>query len=98
MILLQVHCGDEAGGVPNCREFERTCGRDASVGTVDAALEVLESKGLIAFAAVDPIPEPGGKAERSFRVSREGLCQVHANRRVFTSVCQGLPESDRGTK
>jgi PadR family transcriptional regulator PadR len=93
MILLAViHLGDEAYGVPISRELEAHRGRDVSVGSVYAALERLEGKGLIASSLGDPTPERGGKAKRYFRVTREGLRQVHDTRRVLKQMWRTLPE------
>lgn len=92
MLLLAVlHLGDEAYGVPISRELERHRGRDVSVGSVYAALERLESKGLVSSTLGDPTPERGGKAKRYFRVTKEGLRQVHETRRVLTNLWQRLP-------
>jgi PadR family transcriptional regulator PadR len=93
MILLAVlHLGDEAYGVPISRELERHRRRDVSVGSVYAALERLESKGLVASSLGDPTPERGGKAKRYFRVTKEGLRQVHETRRVLTGLWRALPD------
>jgi PadR family transcriptional regulator PadR len=93
MILLAViHLGDEAYGVPISRELEAQRGRDVSVGSVYAALERLEAKGLVASTLGDPTPERGGKAKRYFRVTREGLSQVHETRRVLSKMWRTLPE------
>jgi PadR family transcriptional regulator PadR len=92
MILLAViHLGDEAYGVPISRELERHRRRDISVGSVYAALDRLESKGLVASSLGDPTPERGGKAKRYFRVTKEGLRQVHETRRVLTNLWRVLP-------
>jgi DNA-binding PadR family transcriptional regulator len=96
MILLAViHLGDEAYGVPISRELEAHRGRDVSVGSVYAALERLEGKGLVASTLGDPTPERGGKAKRYFRVTREGLRQVHNTRRVLKQMWRTLPELKR---
>ena len=93
MILLAVlHLGDGAYGVPISRELERHRGRDVSVGSVYAALDRLESKGLVASTLGDPTPERGGKAKRYFRITEEGLRQVHETRRVLTVLWTSLPE------
>jgi PadR family transcriptional regulator PadR len=93
MILLAViHLGEEAYGVPISRELEAQRGRDVSVGSVYAALERLEGKGLVASTLGDPTPERGGKAKRYFRVTREGLRQVHETRRVLSKMWRTLPE------
>lgn len=93
MILLAViQLGEEAYGVPISRELESHRGRTVSVGSVYAALERLEAKGLIESSLGDPTPERGGKAKRYFRVTREGLRQVHETRRVLSKLWRTLPE------
>jgi PadR family transcriptional regulator, regulatory protein PadR len=93
MILLAViHLGDEAYGVPISRELERHRGREVSVGSVYAALERLESKSLIESSLGDPTPERGGKAKRYFRITKEGLRQIHETRRVLTKLWRTIPE------
>ncbi len=92
MILLSViHLGEEAYGVPISRELERHRGRAVSVGSVYAALDRLEEKGLVASFLGDPTPERGGKAKRYFRVTKAGLRQVHETRRILSSLWQALP-------
>ena len=92
LLLAVIHLGEEAYGVPICRELESHRKRDISIGSVYAALERLEAKGLIASSLGDPTPERGGKAKRYFRVTREGLRQVQATRRVLTRLWQALPD------
>lgn len=92
MILLAViHLGDEAYGVPISRELEKHRGRDIAVGSVYAALERLETKGLVASSLGDSTPERGGKAKRYFRITNDGLRQVHETRRVLTKLWQSIP-------
>jgi PadR family transcriptional regulator PadR len=93
MILLAIlHLDDQAYGVPIARELERHRGREVSIGSVYAALERLETKGLIASSLGDPTPERGGKAKRYFRVNREGTRQVNETRRVLTSLWKQVPQ------
>jgi DNA-binding PadR family transcriptional regulator len=92
ILLAMIHLGEEAYGVPISRELEAHRGRDVSVGSVYAALERLEAKGLVASTLGDPTPERGGKAKRYFRVTREGLRQVHETRRVLKQMWRTLPE------
>jgi PadR family transcriptional regulator, regulatory protein PadR len=90
--LAILHLGDQAYGVPIARELERHRGREVSVGSVYAALERLETKGLIASSLGDPTPERGGKAKRYFRVNREGIRQVNETRRVLTGLWKQVPQ------
>ena len=97
MILLAViHLGEQAYGVPISRELEVHRGRDVAVGSVYAALERLEGKGLVSSVLGDPTPERGGKAKRFFRITKEGLRQVHETRRVLTRLWKTLPQPKGG--
>lgn len=91
LLLAVIHLGEEAYGVPIARELEAQRGRDVSVGSVYAALERLESKGLVVSSLGDPTPERGGKAKRYFRITKEGLRQVHETRQVLTRMWRALP-------
>ena len=91
LLLAVIHLGDDAYGVPISRELEANRGRAVSVGSVYAALERLETKGLVSSFLGDPTPERGGKAKRYFRITKEGLHQVHETRRVLTKLWQTLP-------
>jgi len=92
VILTLIQLGEDAYGVPISRELERRRGRGVSVGSVYAALERLEQKGLVASSLGDPTPERGGKAKRYFRVTKDGLRQVHRTRQVLTRLWRRLPE------
>ncbi len=92
LLLAVIHLGDEAYGVPISRELEAYRDRDVAVGSVYAALERLEAKGLVRSTLGDPTPERGGKAKRFFRITREGLRQVHKTRRILTKLWQGIPD------
>jgi PadR family transcriptional regulator, regulatory protein PadR len=92
LLLAVIHLGEEAYGVPISRELERHRGKEVSVGSVYAALERLEAKGLISSILGDPTPERGGKAKRFFRITREGLRQIHETRRLLTKLWQTIPD------
>jgi DNA-binding PadR family transcriptional regulator len=92
LLLAVIHLGEEAYGVPISRELELHRGKDVSVGSVYAALERLEAKGLVSSSLGDPTPERGGKAKRFFRITREGLRQVHETRRLLTKLWQTIPD------
>jgi PadR family transcriptional regulator, regulatory protein PadR len=92
LLLAVIHLGEEAYGVPVSRQLELHRGRNVSVGSVYAALERLEAKGLVTSNLGDPTPERGGKAKRYFRITKEGLRQVRETRRVLTSLWRTIPE------
>ncbi|HEY3706620.1 MAG TPA: helix-turn-helix transcriptional regulator [Terracidiphilus sp.] len=93
LLLAVIQLGDDAYGVPIARQLETIRGREVSVGSVYAALERLEIKGLVVSSLGDPTPERGGRAKRFFRITRQGLHQVHETRRVLTRLWQTLPEA-----
>ena len=95
LLLAVVQLGEDAYGVPIARELEKHRKKGVSVGSVYAALERLEAKGLVESSLGDPTPERGGKAKRYFRVTREGLRQVQETRRVLTGLWKALPELKR---
>src|SRR6201986_5632311 len=92
LLLAVIHLGDDAYGVPISRELEANRGRTVSVGSVYAALERLEAKGLVSSSLGDATPERGGKAKRYFRITKEGLRQVHDTRRVLTKLWRTIPD------
>jgi DNA-binding PadR family transcriptional regulator len=92
LLLTIVQLGDDAYGVPISRELERHRGRSVSVGSVYAALERLEGKGLVTSTLGDPTPERGGKAKRYFLITKEGMRQVRETRRVLTKLWKTVPD------
>lgn len=93
LLLAVIHLGDSAYGVPISQEMEKSRGKAVSLGSVYAALERLEGKGMVESSLGDPTPERGGKAKRYFRITKEGLRHVHETRRVLTRMWKALPDS-----
>lgn len=92
MILLSIlRLGDEAYGVPLTRELSAIRGQEVAIGSVYAALDRLELKGLISSSLGDPSPERGGRAKRYFRVTKDGLKSVRETRQILTRLWKSLP-------
>lgn len=92
MILLTIiRLGDEVYGVPLSRELSRLRGTDVPIGSVYAALDRLELKGLIASTLGESTPERGGRAKRYFRVTAQGLRSVRETRKVLSRLWKSLP-------
>jgi DNA-binding PadR family transcriptional regulator len=95
MILLTIlRLGDDAYGVPLSRELAKQRGKEVAVGSVYAALDRLENKGLISSILGESTPERGGRAKRYFRMTEQGLRSVHATRKVLSRLWQSLPSTD----
>jgi len=97
MILLALlHLGEEAYGVPISHEIEKRCGREVALGSVYAALDRLEEKGLVTSRLGDPTAERGGRAKRYFRVTDQGLRDVRETQRALIELWRGLPQLKEG--
>jgi PadR family transcriptional regulator PadR len=94
LLLTILRLGDDAYGVPLSRELSVVRGRDVAVGSVYAALDRLELKGLIASSLGEPSPERGGRAKRYFRVTAEGIRSMEETRRVLTGLWKALPSAE----
>ena len=91
MILLAViRLGDDAYAVPISQELLLTTGREAVLGSVYAALDRLEQKGLVSSTLGDPTPARGGRAKRYFRVTAKGMRAAKATKRAFTRLWSGV--------
>jgi PadR family transcriptional regulator, regulatory protein PadR len=91
LLLTIIRLGDEAYGVPLSRELALQRGREVSVGSVYAALDRLETKGLITSSLGESTPERGGRAKRYFRVTRSGLRTIHETRTILSKLWKSLP-------
>lgn len=84
--------GKEAYGVPIAREIEAQSGRNVVVSGVYAALERLESKGLITAELGEATPQRGGRAKTYFQVTARGLREAKAARETFINLWKDAPE------
>ena len=93
MVLLAIlRVGENAYGVPIAQELEESSGKDVLLGSVYAALDRLEAKGLVSSRLGDPTPERGGRAKKFFKVTARGVREVRDAQRTLTRLWRGLPE------
>ena len=93
MILLAIlRVGEDAYGVRIARELEETAGRSAQLAAIYAALDRMESRGLVGSALGEPTPERGGRAKRLFRVTAKGLDQTKGTQQALTALWSNLPQ------
>jgi PadR family transcriptional regulator PadR len=98
MVLLAViRVGEDAYGVTVADEIRHRGGRDALLGSVYAALDRLDAKGLVQSRMGDATPERGGKAKKHFRVTAKGLREVRSAQKTLVALWRGLPALQRGT-
>src|ERR1051326_1584257 len=96
VILALMRLGDDAYGVPICREIEEQTGREVSVGSVYATLDRLEEKGFVSSLLGKPTAERGGRAKRYFRVTTAGVREVRKTQRSLINLWSGLLQLERG--
>lgn len=96
VLLALIRLGENAYGVPIYQEIERRSGREAALGSVYAALERLEEKGLVTSRLGDSTAVRGGRAKRYFCVTPQGMRNVRQTQRALMNLWRGLPELDRG--
>jgi PadR family transcriptional regulator, regulatory protein PadR len=96
VLLVVLRLGEGAYGVPIAREIEKETGREVRIGSVYAALDRLQRKGLVSSTIGEPTPERGGRAKRYFQVTGLGLRQVRQTQRTLVALWSGLPELERG--
>ena len=97
VLLALMRLGEHAYGVPIAREIEQRSGREVALGSVYAALERLEDRGLAESRLGDPTAERGGRAKRYFRVTESGLRGVRQTQRALVALWKGLPGLELGT-
>jgi PadR family transcriptional regulator PadR len=92
VLLALMRLGDDAYGVPISRELEDALGREVALGSVYAALERLQSKGLVSSELGAPTPERGGRAKRYFQITSKGVREARTARQALTKLWRRLPQ------
>ena len=91
MILLAIlRIGDDAYGAPIAAELEAVGRRSVLLGTVYAALDRMETRGLVSSRIGEPTARRGGKAKRFFAVTPKGLAAVQGTRKALTALWTGV--------
>jgi PadR family transcriptional regulator len=97
MVLLAIlQAGEDAYGVPIAREIEDTTRKEVALGSIYAALDRLEAKGLVTSEMGDPTPERGGRAKRYFTVTGKGVREAREAQRTLKKLWAGLPQLEGG--
>jgi DNA-binding PadR family transcriptional regulator len=96
VLLAVLRVGEDAYGVPVAQEIEERTGRTVAVAMVYAALQRLESRGLVSSVLGDPTASRGGRAKRFFHVTRKGIKEAREAQRAFIAMWQGLPQLKGG--
>lgn len=90
VLLAAIRPSSDAYGVQICREISEKSGREVALGSVYAALERLETKGLLVSSVGDPTAERGGKARTYFKATPKGLKKASDARATLLKLSAGL--------
>ena len=94
LVLLAVRgLGEAATGATIQELLERRAARKASLGAIYAALDRGQRKGLVASWLGEPLPEPGGRRRRHYRVTPEGDAALRESRRVRDALWRSAKEA-----
>jgi PadR family transcriptional regulator, regulatory protein PadR len=97
-LLAILRLGEEAYGVPLCKELTSMTGKTTALASVYKTLERLEKRGLVASRMGEPSAERGGRAKRFVRVTQQGLRGIDTTRIVLNSLWQDVPVFGKGMK
>ena len=87
VLLAMLREKGETYSVPLVLALEKRIGRPVAQAAVFIALKRLERKGLVASRLDEP---DSGRARRYFRVTKQGVAAVEANRAEHARLWQGL--------
>ena len=83
VLLAALSIGDQAYGVSIAERLDEATGQETAVASVYAALQRLESKGLVRTRLGNPTAERGGRAKRFVEVTAAGRRQARESRRTL---------------
>jgi PadR family transcriptional regulator, regulatory protein PadR len=92
IILALIHLGEDAYGVSIAQEIEHRTGRDVLLGSVYAALDRLEKKGVVSSSLGEATPERGGRAKMYFRVTAKGIREARQTQRALQKLWKRIPQ------
>ena len=93
VLLVVMRLGEDAYGVPIARAVEEAVDRNLALASVYAALDRLETKGLVSSKLASPTPERGGRAKTYYRPTAKGLNAARETRRTLSLLWNRLPQT-----
>ena len=92
VLLAALRLRDQAYAPEIAKVLEEHAGREMSRGTLYAALERLEHRGLLAWHTEEGTGQREGKRRRRFSVTEAGAEAVAEARRVFIGLWSGIED------
>lgn len=95
LLLAALRLGDDAVGADIQTEVEKHAHRVVSIGSIHVTLSRLEGRGFVESGQTEPRAVRGGKARRSYTVTKEGKAALAWNRRVMDTLWKRVPAEER---
>ncbi len=93
MLLLAIlRGGDDAYALEIRRELQEHAGRRVSRGAFYTTLDRMQAKGYLRWTTRPISNARGGRPQRHFQVTEEGLEQLRRAHRALTSLWDGLDQ------
>ena len=93
LILLAIlRLKEQAYSVPIRDQIIQVTGKSWSFGSIYIPLSRLETKGLIASSLGKSSQERGGRPKRFYRLTKKGLAELRASRKIGQDMWEGIPE------
>ena len=90
LMLALSRLGDSAYGVSIRQEIERRTSRPVSIGAVYETLARLGDKGFVTFQVSEPVPVPGGRSRKYFRLTAKGERALRHSAAMMFRMMDGL--------
>ena len=90
VLLTVARLGDEGYGMAIRQEIEDRVQRSVAIGSVYAALDRMERKGLLRSGVGDPTPVRGGRAKRFYSLLPPGMEALQRSRALLDGLWKGL--------
>jgi DNA-binding PadR family transcriptional regulator len=90
VLLAILRLGDDAYGRAVLSDVQARLGRSVAVGAVQATLERLERKGLVASRLGTGTPVRAGRARRFYRMKPKGVRGLNQSRATVDALWQGF--------
>ncbi len=92
VLLVALRLRDQAYAPEIAKVLEQHARREMSRGTLYAALERLETRGLIEWHTEGSTSERGGRRRRRFSVTEAGTAAVAEQRQVLIGLWSGIED------
>jgi DNA-binding PadR family transcriptional regulator len=97
-LLAVARLKEDAYGVAIRNEIEKRSARHVSIGSVYAALDRMERKGLIHSNVGNPTPERGGRAKRFYGLRTPGMAALVNARETLDRFWENLELDAEGLR